>query len=42
MKESKGKKKAQQPKTNVSQPSLKGLIRPGALEVKAGAGKSKS
>jgi hypothetical protein len=26
MKESKGKKKAKPPKTNVSQPSLKGLV----------------
>jgi hypothetical protein len=30
MKESKGKKKAKPPKTNASQPSLKGLARPGS------------
>lgn len=38
MKESKGKKKAKPAKTNVSQPSLKGLARTGALGSKTKPG----
>ena len=38
MKESKGKKKAKVPKTNVSQPSLKGVVQSGSDGAKSKAG----
>jgi hypothetical protein len=38
MKESKGKKKAKEPKTNVSQPSLKGVMRTGSVGAKSKPG----
>ena len=38
MKESKGRKKVQAPKANASQPSLKGLVLPGAKAKPGGPG----